>query len=79
MKPVPFAQANRVLRAPPGVSREECGDLHVHNTDGVSTSVWELDAADLAALELGGKVYLQVWGGDSQPPVALLTESPFEE
>lgn len=76
-KPVHFPQANLVLKAPPSMGPEDCGDLHVFNRGKHSISCWELDAAELAEVMATGRVWLYVWSGDSQPPVAVSVASPF--
>ena len=67
---------NRVLGAPPGWDQKElpCSALPITDAqlDGhqVMISFWQPDAAELAALNSGGKVSLCVFGF-SHPPVAV--------
>ena len=80
MKPVKFPEANKVLMHPPGMTEEECGDLHVLQTDdGRLISCWELDGDELMKILQTKKIWLHVWSGDTQPPVSLDVEEPFEE
>jgi hypothetical protein len=79
MKPIEFPEANKVLIHPPGMTEEECGDLHVHQTDdGKMISCWELSEEELAAINKTKRVWLWVWGA-TQPPVAIDGANPFEE
>lgn len=77
MKPETFAEHNRILLKPDGMTREECGDLPIY-TDGVQcVSRWRPSLADIARLVFGGSVWLIVRSGTTQHPVALATERPF--
>jgi hypothetical protein len=79
MKPVPFDQANLFLKRPPGMTEEECGDLPVHRDErGICVSCWELDGDELMKILETKQVWLWVFGGGSQPPVALSPDNPFE-
>jgi len=80
MKPIAFAQANRILTAPAGVSEEECGPLPTFTDGEVCISAWQPSAEDLERLAQGEPLWLCVSSGQAtQPPVMLLTESPFKE
>jgi len=77
VKPVHFPEANRLLGPPLGVSRDECGDLHTFNANGVSVSCWAMTWRDRLRALVTGRVWLHVWSGPTQPPVAVSTETPF--
>ena len=80
MKPVKFPEANKVLVHPSSMTEEECGDLHVYEDGGGQLiSCWELDGDELMEILQTKRVYLFVWGGKTQPPVAIEGRSPFGE
>ena len=77
MNPVPFPQANRNLTAPAGMTREECGDLPTFTDGRHCISLWGLSWRERLRVLFTGRVWLWVWSGHTQPPVALSAESPF--
>jgi hypothetical protein len=81
MLPHSFPEANKVYTKPAGWTDEQCANLHVCQTnceDGtpVIISYWKPSYEDLQALNNGGGIYLMITA-NVQPPVSLLTESPF--
>ena len=80
MKPVKFPEANKVLVHPGSMTEEECQDLHVHKTDdGRLISRWELSGDELMKVLETKTIWLHIWSGDTQPPVSLDVDEPFEE
>ena len=78
MTPADFPQKNLTL-APPAGMASECLPLHVHRRpEGVLISCWEGDEADKTRFLQTGRLFLHVYGGTTQPPVYVGTESPFE-
>lgn len=77
MIPTDFPQANRRLGPPAGLSSEQCGTLAVLTDGQHCVSKWIPTAEDLERILAGGPVWLVVWSGATQPPVALTTEQPF--
>ena len=79
MRPTQHASNNRVLGAPVGWDQGElpCGALAI--TDAMQggvpcvVSFWRPDAAELAALNAGGLIYLSVVGR-TMPPMGLGVE-----
>lgn len=69
LTPTEFPEANGVLAAPP--SMDDCSDLHVFRDGHECISCWTLSWRARVALLLGGKVWLRVMSGMTQPPVAL--------
>lgn len=68
-----------VLGAPAGWDEQRdgtCGTLPIRLVDGMCLSAWEPTPDELAILNAGGSVILQVVGG--QPPVMLWAE-PIQE
>ena len=76
--PIPFDEMNLTLNAPEG--EEENVDAMPAYTDGTHCiSCWQLSPEDLERLkENGGKIWLWVWSGHTQPPVCVDTVNPFE-
>ena len=71
MKPIQFPESNKTLLAPQGMTEEECGSLFVYNDGEQSVSCWEMTWKERLSALLFGKVWLYVWFGNTQPPVAL--------
>lgn len=69
LTPVPFPEANRILKGPPGM--DNCGDLHTHSSGQVCVSAWTAPWRARLAFLFHGRLWLHVWFGDTQPPVAL--------
>lgn len=70
MKPIKFEEANRNLTKPDGMEAE-CGDLWIY-TDGYRCiSCWKLSWKQRIKALFGGKVWLCVLSGGTQPPVWL--------
>ena len=78
MKPIYFDEANKVLTAPDGMSKEACVDLCVVNDGNQSISCWELNDEERRAIAEGANIWLGVLAGATQPPVWLSTERPFK-
>lgn len=77
MKPSRFPQQTIELQPPAGMTEAECGTLAVHQTGVQCISRWVPSWRDRLRIALGGPIWLWVWSGRTQPPVALDTESPF--
>lgn len=71
MRPRGFPEADLLLTAPAGVSEDECGALPALNDGTTSLSCWSLSWRERLSALLFGTVWLQVWMGPTQPPVAL--------
>lgn len=79
MIPTRFPQQTVELQPPAGMTEAECGVLAVHRTGVHCISRWAPTWRERLALIFGAPVWLWVWSGNTQPPVALTTESPFVE
>lgn len=73
--PIPWHGTNKILQAPAHEDKQRVGDLHVFNNGNVTVSCWQLTDEELIDLvQNGGKIYLGVLFGKSQPPVFVGTE-----
>ncbi len=68
MTPIPFAEANTTLLAPPGMP--DCEDLPCYRGEGMVVSLWQLTWRERFIALLFGVVWLRV-NGDTQPPLAI--------
>lgn len=71
MKPINFDQANKNLLRPEGMTDKECGSLPVYNDGKTCISCWQPSIRERISILLFGKVWLWVYSGRTQPPVAL--------
>lgn len=79
MKPSSFEQQTDVLRKPDSMTDEECSSLPVWSDGERCISLWTATWRERLCFLLTGKVWLWVWGGPTQPPVAVSVDNPFEE
>lgn len=71
MEPVKFAESNKTLKAPQGMTEEDVLDLHVY-TDGDSCiSCWKPTLRERLSILIFGRVWLSVYFGSTQPPVSV--------
>ena len=75
MQPVKFKESNKVLQKPPGMTDKECGSLPVWNDGTKSISCWQMTWIERLKALLYGRIWLWVYFGPTQPPVALSVES----
>lgn len=75
MTPENFPEANHTLGAPRGM--DNCVPLHVHTDGKVCISRWKMGWRDRLRVLFTGRVWLWVFYGSTQPPVALQITSPF--
>lgn len=78
MKPIKFPQANRVLQRPANMSENECEPLHVWSSDQQCISCWKPSVKERLNILFGGKVWLGVLSGGTQPPVYVVSEKLFQ-
>lgn len=71
MEPISFPEANRKLTTPQGMTAEECGDLPVYSDGQVCASCWKPTWRERLSILVHGRVWLWVWSGKTQPPVAV--------
>lgn len=75
LTPAAFPEANRTLAAPPGM--DNCDPLRIYTDGQVCLSAWQVPWRARLAILLRGRVWLWVWFGQTQPPVALTAHNPF--
>jgi len=76
MKPIIFPGANLVLNKPADMTDEQCSPLHVQKVTSQGfpyyISAWQPSEEDIAAINQGRPVFLQITGA-AHPPVSLFT------
>lgn len=77
MKPINFKEATKVLQRPSTMTDAECASLHVWSDGNQCVSCWKPSFGERVRILFGGKVYLGVKGGGTQPPVFVTGENPF--
>ena len=78
MKPIDFPQSTKVLQKPSTMSDKECSSLHVWNDGKQCVSCWKPTFKERINILFGGKVWLGVLSGKTQPPVFVSGEMVFE-
>jgi hypothetical protein len=73
MTPFKHSLCNDVLRAPE--ESKNCADLHILRQDGYVSSFWKPDDNELAALNSGGSLIMQVCGY-THPPLGIGVMAP---
>jgi hypothetical protein len=71
MTPTAFAEQNKTLTKPEGVTDEECRSLPVYNDGMQSVSCWRMSWRERLSALWHGKIWLQIYAGRTQPPVSL--------
>ena len=79
MKPIDFPQSTKVLQKPSTMSDNECSSLHVWNDGKQCVSCWKPTFKERMNILFGGKVWLGVLSGKTQPPVFVSGEMLFEK
>lgn len=77
MKPIDFPQSTKVLQKPSTMSDNECSSLHVWNDGKQCVSCWKPTFKERMNILFGGKVWLGVLSGKTQPPVFVSGEMVF--
>lgn len=79
MKPIDFPQSTKVLQKPSTMSDNECSSLHVWNDGKQCVSCWKPTFKERMNILFGGKVWLGVLSGKTQPSVFVSGEMVFEK
>jgi hypothetical protein len=71
MEPIKFAESNRELQKPVGMTDEECSSLPTFTDGKQSISCWKPSLKERLSILFHGRVWLSVCSGVTQPPVWL--------
>lgn len=77
MKPIDFPQSTKVLQRPSTMAESECQSLPVWNDGKQCVSCWKPTLGERMRIAFGGKVWLGVMSGKTQPPVFVSGEKVF--
>lgn len=82
MKPIDFPQSTKVLQRPSTMTDKECASLHVWSDGNQCVSCWKPTFKERLNILFGGKVWLGVLSGKTQPPVfvsgtRVFNKAPF--
>lgn len=77
MLPSKFPEHNKVLGAPVGMTN--CEPLQVYTDGDMCLSQWKMSWKERFHVLFTGKIWLWVFFGATQPPVAMQVESPFRK
>ena len=78
MKPIDFKQSTKVLQRSADMTDDECSSLHVWSDGTQCVSCWKPSLSERISLVFGGKVWLGVASGSTQPPVFLSGRNVFK-
>jgi hypothetical protein len=71
MNPATFKHHTQILTRPQSMTDEECGPLPIFGDGQQCISLWKMSLRERFSALIFGKVWLWVWSGRTQPPVAL--------
>lgn len=77
MKPIDFKQFTKVLQKPSTMTDNECASLHVWSDGKQCVSCWKPTIKERLNILFGGKVWLGVLSGGTQPPVFVSGSNVF--
>lgn len=77
MKPIDFRQSTKVLQKPATMTDKECASLHVWSDGRQCVSCWKPTLGERLRVAFGGKVWLGVASGGTQPPVFVSGKNVF--
>jgi len=78
MKPIDFKQSTKVLQRSADMTDDECSSLPVWSDGMQCVSCWMPSLSERISLVFGGKVWLGVASGSTQPPVFLSGKNVFK-
>jgi hypothetical protein len=80
MGPLEFEQQSVILTKPDSMTEEECGPLPIYSDGQLCISLWEMSWRERLSSLFFGRVWLWIYSGPTQPPVALrATREIFEK
>lgn len=78
MTPIDFKQSTKVLQRSADMTDDECSSLHVWSDGTQCISCWKPSLSERISLVFGGKVWLGVASGGTQPPVFVSGKNVFK-
>ena len=78
MTPANFEESNRTLTKPRDMTDEQCTSLPVWTDGEHCLSCWQGTWLERLQFLFTGKLWLWVHSGETQPPVAVGTQYPFQ-
>lgn len=79
MKPIEFEHQTQILQKPQSMTDAECGPLPIFNDGKHCISCWRLSLWEQIKLIWTGEIWLSIHSGNTQPPVLLTVDEPFEK
>ena len=79
MEPIKFSQSNKTLGRPSSMTEEECSDLTIYSDGEQCISLWKMSWRERFSALFYGHVWLYVFYGRTQPPVALSVKKDIFE
>ena len=71
MEPIEFKEQTKVLSKPENMTDDECSSLAIWNDGQACISCWKPSIRERLSILFFGKVWLWVYSGATQPPVAI--------
>ena len=71
MNPIEFEGRTNLLLRPDNMTEDECGNLPIFTDNKFCVSCWKPTIRERLSILLFGKVWLWVYSGSTQPPVAI--------
>lgn len=78
MNPIPFKGQSAVLQKPSNMTDEQCESLPILRLDNTCISCWRLTWRERLKSFFTGRVWLGILSGQTQPPVYVAVDRPFE-
>nr|DAK21575.1 MAG TPA: hypothetical protein [Caudoviricetes sp.] len=78
MKPIDFKQSTKVLQRSADMTDDECSSLPVWSDGTQCVSCWKPSLSERISLVFGGRLWLGVASGSTQPPVFLSGRNVFK-
>lgn len=72
MEPTSFPESNKLLKAPPQM--ENCIDMPVWTDGRMCVSRWRLGFLERVQVLIWGRIWVYVFSGATQPPIALIPD-----
>ena len=77
MHPIKFAEQNKILTKPEGMTDEQCRSLPCFCNGEQVISRWQMSWPERIKAFLSGKMWVSVWSGHTAPPILPMIDTPF--